>query len=144
MAFTKGIPIVICRKSFSVHQKFEKPPEKWGFSIENQKYKVYLFSNHSQRLVFTGPTLGRSNFVSGSPAPISSAKSLNRVTLTGVHRANELKKMIEEHGGKNVSSISKNTTFVLAGDNMGPSKKQKAENLGIPLLTEIEFLAKIS
>jgi DNA ligase (NAD+) len=56
----------------------------------------------------------------------------------------ELKKMIEDHGGKNVSSISKNTTFVLAGDNMGPSKKQKAENLEIPLLTEIEFLAKIS
>ena len=53
------------------------------------------------------------------------------------------KKMIEEHGGKNVSSISKNTTFVLAGENMGPSKKQKAEDLKIPLVNEVEFLAKI-
>ncbi|MBT6650549.1 MAG: hypothetical protein HOB54_04175, partial [Flavobacteriales bacterium] len=51
--------------------------------------------------------------------------------------------MIEEHGGKNVSSISKNTTFVLAGENMGPSKKQKAEDLKIPLGNEDEFLAKI-
>ncbi|MDC0204417.1 NAD-dependent DNA ligase LigA [Flavobacteriales bacterium] len=56
----------------------------------------------------------------------------------------ELKQMIEDHGGKNVSSISKNTTFVLAGDNMGSSKKQKAEDLGISFLTEEEFLTKIS
>ena len=84
IAFTKGIPIVNHRTTFFGKSNFEKPPEKSGFPIENQKYKVhvYLFSNHSQRLVFTGPTLGRSNFVSGSPAPILSAKSLNRVTLT--------------------------------------------------------------
>jgi len=56
----------------------------------------------------------------------------------------EIKKMVIEHGGKNVSSISKNTTFVLAGDNMGPSKKQKAEDLKIPLVNETEFLEKIS
>ena len=55
----------------------------------------------------------------------------------------ELKKIIEDNGGKNVSSISKNTTFVLTGDNMGPSKKQKAQDLGIPLLNEEEFLAKL-
>ena len=57
---------------------------------------------------------------------------------------NELKKMIEEHGGKNVGSISKSTTFVLAGENMGPSKKEKAESLGVNLVNEDEFLAKIS
>ena len=56
----------------------------------------------------------------------------------------ELKKMIEEHGGKNISSISKNTTFVLSGDNMGPSKEKKATDLGIPLVSEEEFLIKIS
>ncbi len=55
----------------------------------------------------------------------------------------ELKKIIEDNGGKNVSSISKNTTFVLTGENMGPSKKQKAQDLGIPLLNEEEFLAKL-
>lgn len=63
--------------------------------------------------------------------------------FTNYSRA-EYKKMIEEHGGKNVSSISKNTTFVLAGDKMGPSKKQKAEDLGIPLVNEEEFIEKIS
>jgi len=52
--------------------------------------------------------------------------------------------MIEKHGGKNVSSISKKTTFVLAGDNMGPSKKEKAEDLGIPFVSEQEFINKIS
>ena len=75
VAFTKGIPIVNHRTTFFGKSNFEKPPEKSGFPIENQKYKVYLFSNHSQRLVFTGPTPGRSNFVSGSPAPIWSTGS---------------------------------------------------------------------
>jgi DNA ligase (NAD+) len=56
----------------------------------------------------------------------------------------ELKKMIENHGGKNVSSISKNTTFVLAGYDMGPSKKQKAEDLGISIVNETEFLARLN
>ncbi|MDC3029888.1 NAD-dependent DNA ligase LigA [Flavobacteriales bacterium] len=56
----------------------------------------------------------------------------------------ELKKIIEQHGGKNVSSISKKTTFVVAGENMGPSKLQKAEKLNVPLLSEDEFIKKIS
>ncbi|MEC7863446.1 MAG: NAD-dependent DNA ligase LigA, partial [Bacteroidota bacterium] len=56
----------------------------------------------------------------------------------------ELKKMIEDHGGKNVGSISKNTTFVLAGEDMGPSKKQKAEDLGILMVNEAEFLARLN
>jgi len=69
-----------------------------------------------------------------------------KIVVSGVFNQNsraEYKKMIEDHGGKNVSSISKNTTFVLAGENMGPSKKQKAEDLKIPLVNEDEFLAKI-
>ena len=69
-----------------------------------------------------------------------------KIVVSGVFNQNsraEYKKMIEEHGGKNVSSISKNTTFVLAGENMGPSKKQKAEDLKITLVNEDEFLAKI-
>lgn len=56
----------------------------------------------------------------------------------------ELKKLIEQHGGKNVGSISKKTTFVVAGENMGPSKLQKAEKLNVPLLSEDEFIKKIS
>jgi DNA ligase (NAD+) len=70
-----------------------------------------------------------------------------KIVVSGVfekYSRAEFKKMIEEHGGKNVGSISKSTTFVLAGDSMGPSKKEKAENLGIPLVNEDEFLVKIS
>ncbi|HAP59025.1 MAG TPA: DNA ligase (NAD(+)) LigA [Cytophagales bacterium] len=55
----------------------------------------------------------------------------------------ELKQAIATHGGKVVSSISKNTDYVVAGDNMGPSKRQKAEKLEVPILTEQEFIQMI-
>ena len=56
----------------------------------------------------------------------------------------DYKKIIEAHGGKTAGSISKKTSFVLAGEAMGPSKREKAAQLGIPLLTEEEFLQKIN
>ena len=54
-----------------------------------------------------------------------------------------MKEMVEQHGGKNVSSISNKTSFVLAGNNMGPAKLEKAEKLGIPILSEQDFLGMI-
>jgi len=57
---------------------------------------------------------------------------------------NELKKSIEDNGGKVSSSISKKTNFIIAGDNMGPSKLAKAENLGIEIISEQDFIDKIS
>lgn len=59
------------------------------------------------------------------------------------HSRDELKALIELHGGKNTGSISKNTSFILAGDNMGPSKAEKAAQLGVPMLSEQEFLSLI-
>ena len=59
------------------------------------------------------------------------------------HSRDELKALIELHGGKNTGSISKNTSFILAGDNMGPAKLEKATQLGVPLLSEQDFLALI-
>ena len=59
------------------------------------------------------------------------------------HSREEYKALIEAHGGKNVGSISKKTTFILAGENMGPSKLEKASKLGVPLKTEEEFLQMI-
>ena len=56
----------------------------------------------------------------------------------------EFKKIIESHSGKSMSSISKNTTFVLVGNDMGPVKRIQAEKLGIPLVNEEEFLVKIN
>lgn len=57
---------------------------------------------------------------------------------------NELKKLIENNGGKVSSSISKKTNFIVAGDNMGPSKLTKAQDLGISIISEDEFLTMIS
>ena len=65
------------------------------------------------------------------------------IVISGVfahHSRDEYKEMIEKNGGKNVGSISKKTTFILAGENMGPSKLEKAEKLGIPIINEDEFL----
>ena len=56
----------------------------------------------------------------------------------------ELKQMIEQNGGKNIGSISKKTNYVLAGDNMGPSKLEKAHQLGIPIISEEDFLKMLS
>lgn len=69
------------------------------------------------------------------------------IVISGVfahHSRDEYKEMIEKHGGKNVGSISKKTSFVLAGENMGPSKLEKAQKLGITILNEDEFLAMIN
>lgn len=60
------------------------------------------------------------------------------------HSRDEYKALIEKHGGKNVSSISKKTDYVFAGANMGPSKLEKANALGIPIIDEDTFLSMIA
>lgn len=68
------------------------------------------------------------------------------IVVSGIftlHSRDEYKNMIEQHGGKNVGSLSSKTSFVLAGTNMGPAKLEKARKLGIPILSETEFLKKI-
>lgn len=68
------------------------------------------------------------------------------IVISGVfahHSRDEYKEIIEKNGGKNVGSISKKTSFILAGDNMGPAKLEKANKLGVPILTEEEFLKLI-
>ena len=68
------------------------------------------------------------------------------IVISGVfthHSRDEYKDLIEKHGGKNVGSISKKTSFILAGENMGPSKLEKANQLGINILNEDQFLEMI-
>ena len=68
------------------------------------------------------------------------------IVISGVfahHSRDEYKAMIEQHGGKNVGSISAKTSFILAGDNMGPAKREKAAKLGVRLMTETEFLSML-
>ena len=66
------------------------------------------------------------------------------IVISGVfekHSRDEYKEMIERNGGKNVGSVSKSTSFILAGANMGPAKLEKAQKLGVELISEDKFLS---
>ncbi len=83
---------------------------------------------------------------SDAKAMMSDKLAGKSIVISGVfqhHSRDEYKKLIEQNGGKNVSSISKKTDFVFAGENMGPSKLQKAQDLGIKIINEEEFLKMI-
>ena len=80
-------------------------------------------------------TAALSNILEGQSVVISG--------VFAVHSRDEYKDIIEKHGGKNVGSISKKTSFILAGENMGPSKLEKAQKLGIRIMDENEFLKLI-
>lgn len=80
-------------------------------------------------------TEGRTDLLEGKSFVISGTFSR--------HSRDEYKELIERNGGKNVGSISKKTDYVLAGENMGPAKREKAQTLGIPVIDENQFLAMI-
>ena len=80
----------------------------------------------------------------GLEANVSDKLAGQTIVISGTfsqHSRDEYKALIEAHGGKNSGSVSKKTSFILAGENMGPEKRKKAEELGVQLLTEEEFLA---
>jgi len=87
------------------------------------------------RLETEEDTASRSDVLAGKTFVISGVFSL--------HSRDQYKQMIEQNGGKNVGSISKKTDYVLAGENMGPAKLEKARSLGIPIITEQDFLGMI-
>lgn len=96
-----------------------------------------------QRLRDKGLQMRLSKEVTASQSDLLKGKS---VVISGVfshHSRDEYKAIIEQHGGKNVGSISSKTSFILAGDNMGPSKLQKAKSLGIEIMNENQFLEMI-
>lgn len=107
--------------------------------------RAYFANPDNERIV---DTLAEFGLRMALPETIQAGTQLEgrSIVISGTfthHSREEYKEMIEAHGGKNVSSISKKTSFVLAGANMGPSKLEKAEKLGVPLLREDEFLALI-
>jgi DNA ligase (NAD+) len=80
---------------------------------------------------------------SADEMPKSNKLEGKKLVISGTfekHSRDEYKKMIEQHGGKNVSSVSAKTDYLLAGDNMGPSKLEKAESLNVKIISESEFL----
>ncbi len=79
--------------------------------------------------------------------PAGNSLTGNTIVISGTflhHSRDEYKDIIVAHGGKNSGSISKKTTFVLAGENMGPAKRDKCTQLGIPMISEEEFLGMIT
>ena len=108
---------------------------------------LYFQNNENIKLIDRLKNKGLCFEIGEESKAISSKLSGMSIVISGVFShfsRDELKKLIEQHGGKNVSSISKKTTFVVSGENMGPSKLQKAEKLNIPILSEDEFIKKIS
>lgn len=106
------------------------------FSIETNRTLI-------QRLKDAGLTLQRSE---EERADYTDKLSGLSIVISGVfthYSRDEYKAMIEKNGGKNVSSISAKTSFILAGENMGPSKLDKANKLGIKIINEEEFLKLI-
>jgi DNA ligase (NAD+) len=97
-----------------------------------------------ERLRQAGVTMAVSEDIASGPQ--SDALAGKSIVISGVfarHSREEYNDMIERHGGKNVGSISKKTDYVLAGENMGPAKLEKAGKLGIPIISEDDFLKMI-
>jgi len=85
-------------------------------------------------------------------SPVSGKKVSNRLdglsfVVSGVFRdysREEIHRTIEENGGRILSGVSSNTSYVVAGEGMGPAKREKAEKLGVPIITEAEFLRMVT
>jgi DNA ligase (NAD+) len=105
------------------------------FSIDENKLEIEQMNSHALNFRIKEKELS-SNKLENLRFVVSGIFSLFSRT--------ELKKIIEENGGKNVSSISKSTDFLVVGDNMGPAKKEKAERLGVKMIDENEFSSMIA
>ena len=113
------------------------------------KSVISYFSNPEnaeivRRLRSYGLQMQRSEEADSEHTDILAGKS---IVISGVfehHSRDEYKKLIEQNGGKNVGSISGKTSFILAGANMGPAKLEKAEKLGVKIMSEDEFLSIIN
>lgn len=96
-----------------------------------------------ERLRAAGLQMRQSEEASEGRTDLLQGKSFVISGVFALHSRDEYKAMIELNGGKNVGSISKKTDYVLAGDNMGPAKREKAASLGIPIIDEQQFLAML-
>lgn len=108
---------------------------------------ISYFADRENREIIARLRISGIKFSESNPEILRSGRlDKKNIVISGVfrlHSREEYKDLIEKHGGKNSSSISANTSFILAGENMGPSKREKAGELGIPLLSEEDFLKLI-
>ncbi|MDT0555164.1 NAD-dependent DNA ligase LigA [Patiriisocius hiemis] len=107
------------------------------FDSEENRATIQRLKEHGVQLAISAEKLAnQTDKLAGSIFVVSGV-------FTKVSRT-ELKKLIEDNGGKVSSSISGKTSYVVAGDNMGPSKRTKAEGLGVPIISEEDFLEMLS
>ena len=109
---------------------------------------IYRYFHDEENLEFVERlrTAGVQMEMGGQDTPQSDALAGKAIVISGVfarHSREEYKAIIEQNGGRNVSSISSKTSFILAGENMGPSKLEKAQKLGVPIVSEQDFLEMI-
>ena len=104
---------------------------------------AYFHDEKNREIIERLRNYGLQMEISALNAQLSTRLEGQSIVISGVfthHSRDEYKMIIEQNGGKNVGSISSKTSFILAGENMGPSKLQKAEKLGIKIMSEDEFL----
>ena len=113
-----------------------------------QSIKAYFLNEKNVEIVSQLEAMGVQMAIKEDETkPTSTLLQDLSIVISGVfthHSRDEYKAIIEQHGGKNVGSISSKTSFILAGDNMGPSKLQKAEKLGVKIVNEEEFLSMLN
>lgn len=106
------------------------------FASEENKESIQRLKGYGLQLSISAEKLAnQTNKLEGQTFVVSGVFSISR---------DELKKLIEDNGGKVSGSISSKTSYVVAGENMGPSKHAKAENLGVPIISEEEFMKMIA
>ncbi len=112
-----------------------------------QSLLSFFSKKNNLQLVERLKSAGLQMAITGSAGPVGNILSGLTFVISGVfsqHSREELKAIIQKNGGKNSASISARTDYILAGENMGPSKYQKAQALGIPIITEEQFLAMLA
>jgi len=112
-----------------------------------QSLLSYFSNEGNLKLLERLKSAGLQMEMESSAVPASEILSGLSFVISGVfsqHSREELKTIIEQNGGKNSGSISARTDYILAGENMGPSKYQKAQTLGVPIITEEQFLAMLA
>lgn len=108
---------------------------------------IEYFADEANRTIIERLRTAGLQFEAEQRALHSSLLAGKNVVISGKfidHTRDELKELIELHGGKNQSGVGANTDFIVAGENMGPAKLQKAQKLGISILSEAEFVALIA
>jgi DNA ligase (NAD+) len=104
---------------------------------------AYFSSDINKELIARLRAAGVQLSSSESGSRVSEKLAGKSFVISGVfrdHSREEIQRMIEDNGGKNLSSVSSTTNYVVAGEGMGPSKREKALKLGIPIITEAEFI----